>query len=203
MEIDAYVEALASALPTPGGGSAAALTGAFGAALVAMVARITLGNATYASVHGLASDLVTEADSLRHSLLTAQRADERAYGGVVAAGDLPKGTPEEKAARTARMQAALLEAARVPLATGHRLLETLVLVRRALDLGNEHLVSDLGCAAEFASAALRACAYNVRINHRYLRDAETVALQASELQRIEADAERELALVREGARLVS
>ncbi len=124
----------------------------------------------------------------RRELLAARTADERAYAGVVAAQALPRSTPAEKAARTARIQAALADAAAEPLAAAKLALATLRLANDAAHLENEHLASDVGCAAEFAAAALAASAYNVRVNHRYLHDAELVARQAGELNRIETAA---------------
>ena len=196
MEIEAYLESLASAAPAPGGGSAAALVGAAGAALVAMVARITLANAKLAAVHPAAERLVEQADGLRAELLAARGADESAYGAVVTASALPRATAEERAVRTARLQGALAEAARVPLTTAARTLDVLEAARAGLALENAQLASDLGCAAEFASAALRACAFNVRINHAYLQDAVLVTDQAAALARLERAAENALRDVR-------
>lgn len=201
MEIEAYLEALASAAPTPGGGSAAAIVGAAGAALVAMVARITQGSPKHTEVHAAASRLAQDADALRAALLADRELDEAAYGKVVETMALPRGTPEEKAARTQRVQAALANAAAVPLQTAHRLLDVLLLARRSLDLGNDHLVSDVGCAAEFASAAMHACAYNVRINHKFMKNESLSASQAGDLEDLEREAAGELERVRTALRL--
>ena len=200
MEIEAYLSALASDAPTPGGGSAAALVGAAGAALVAMVARITHASPKHAEVHPAAARLSGDADRLRAALLADRELDEAAYGQVVQAMSAPRTTPEEKAARTERLQAALGNAAAVPLQTAHRILDVLLLARRSLDLKNEHLVSDVGCAAEFASAGVRACAYNVRINHHFLKNEALIAAQAGELEDIEREAEHELERVRSAIR---
>jgi hypothetical protein len=83
---------------------------------------------------------------------------------VVAAQALPRSTEAEKAERAARLEAALLAASDAPLETARHALEVLRESRRALALGNRHLASDLGCAAELAAAALAAAAYNVRAN---------------------------------------
>ena len=201
MDISAYLDALASDAATPGGGSAAALVGATGAALVAMVARITLASPKHAEVHAAAASLIEDADAVRSALLADREADEEAYGAVVSVMALPRTTPEEKAARTERMQAALAHAAAVPLQTAHRGREVLTLARRALDLKNDHLVSDVGCAAEFAAAAIRACAYNVRINHKFLKDQALIAAQSSDLQALEQHAATQLEHIRSGIRL--
>jgi methenyltetrahydrofolate cyclohydrolase len=194
--LDGYLEALASARPTPGGGSAATIVAAAGAALVAMVARLTLANAKYAAKRSEAERLIAQADARRLELLEARTTDEKAYQRVVAAQALPRATDEEKSQRTAHVQAALAHAAVAPLAAATLSLAVLILAREAVDLENEHLASDVGCAAEFAAAGLAASAYNVRVNHRYLRDPQFVAQQAAELRALEEAGQGLLAEVR-------
>lgn len=177
LDFDDYLHRLASADPTPGGGSAAALCGAMGAALVAMVARITRENPRYEARHAFADRCIGEADALRNGFLEARTLDEAAYGAVVEAMALPRATDEEKAARTARLQAALAQAAGAPLAAVNLCAALAALTERALDLENANLASDLGCAAEFARAALASSALNVRINHKFLKNDALIAEQ--------------------------
>src|SRR5262245_1681289 len=94
-----FLEALASGESTPGGGAAAALTGAMGAALVAMVCRLTLGRPRYAEVAPLMEESAAEADRLRGELLALADADAEAYQAFSAALALPQETDEQKAAR--------------------------------------------------------------------------------------------------------
>lgn len=183
-EIDAYLERLASADPTPGGGSAATLVGALGAALCAMVARITAGSPRLAGVREDALAIVAEADALRERFEAARALDEQAYGLVVEASALPKSTDEEKRERTAALQAALVGAAEEPLVAAGLAAEGLLLARRAEALGNAHLVSDVECAQHFFRAARAASAANVRINHRFMKDGEVVRAQAERLAAI-------------------
>jgi formiminotetrahydrofolate cyclodeaminase len=179
--IDAYLERLASADPTPGGGSAATLVGAFGAALCAMVARITRAGARYAAVHGEADAIVAAADALRARFVAARAVDEEAYARVVAASALAKSTDDEKLLRTGLIQEALAGAAEAPLAAAAMAAEGAALARRTEALGNTHLVSDVECALAFFRAALESSAANVRINHRFMRDAERVRAQDERL----------------------
>ena len=187
------MEALASAAPTPGGGSAATIVGALGAALVSMVARITSENPAYAAHVAEARSIVADADALRAALTRARATDEEAYGAVVAAMALPKATPEEKAARTERLQAArterlqaaLARAAAAPLQVAELALGVVRLAQRADALGNRHLASDVACAAIFGRAALAARAQNVRINHAFLKDPGLIAAQESALHALE------------------
>jgi formiminotetrahydrofolate cyclodeaminase len=101
---------------------------------------------------------------------------------------LPKTTDDEKRARTAQLQAALAGAAEAPLAAAGMAAEGLALARRAEALGNTHLVSDVECARAFLWAALEASAANVRINHRFMHDAELVRAQDERLLAILAAA---------------
>jgi formiminotetrahydrofolate cyclodeaminase len=183
--IDGYLEALASSAATPGGGSAATVAAALGAALVGMVARITGENPKHAERHALAEHLMLAADERRSDLLAARARDERAYEAVVSATALPRATDEEKAARSAALQHALGSAAAAPLYAASLALETLHLAASALGLRNAHLVSDIGCAAEFAFASLAASAYNVRINHKFMKDRAAIETQETALRGFE------------------
>ena len=176
--LDAYLRQLASAQPTPGGGSAAALVGAVAAALVAMVGRIA---------KSAPNDLVPAADELRAKLLDARQRDEAAYAAVVEAQALPKATDDQRAVRTRALDEALADAARAPLQTAALALDVLQLVDHLLKISMGALESDVACAAEFAYAALTACGYNVRVNHRYMRDEMTIRRQALELVRYEGE----------------
>jgi formiminotetrahydrofolate cyclodeaminase len=186
--LDRYLEALASAEPTPGGGSAATIVAALGSALVAMVARISAGNPAYADRAAEATALAGEADALRAELLEARTRDERAYARVVGAMALPKNSVAEKSLRTEQVQAALAGAAAEPLHAAELALGVLSLARRAEALGNRNLESDVACASTFARAALAASAANVRVNHAYLKDPELVDAQERALRALEAAA---------------
>lgn len=198
--LEGYLLDLGSAKPTPGGGSAAAIAASLGSALVGMVSRITLQSARLAERHDLASRLAEASDTLGTKLVADRAADEAAFAGVMAAMALPKQTPDEKAARTARLQRALAAAAEAPLETARDAIAVLRLADGALGLHNENLNSDVGCAAEFASAALLAAAYNVRVNHVYMKDAAVVAAQAGALDALEAEGTALLERVRSALR---
>jgi methenyltetrahydrofolate cyclohydrolase len=179
--IDAYLDRLASAEPTPGGGSAATLVGALGAALCAMVGRITAASERHAADHGDAQAIVEEADALRERFRAAQTIDEDAYAAVVEASARPKRTDDEKRTRTAAVQRALIGAAEAPLAASGLCAEGIALAARANALGNLHLVSDVECALHCFRAALAGCVANVRINHRFIKDAALVQAQDERL----------------------
>jgi len=172
------------------------MVAAAGASLLAMVARICSANPKYTAHHDLAIELVAQADALREEFLRARERDEAAFDRVVAATAMPKATDSEKHARRAALELALAHAAAEPLAVAQNALEVLRLAQNALDLGNTNLVSDIGCAAEFAHAALAACAYNVRINHKFMRDTAAVEAQRHALERYEREAQAHLVAIR-------
>jgi formiminotetrahydrofolate cyclodeaminase len=170
--IQGYLDRLASAEPEPGGGSAAALVGALGAALVTMVTALTLGKEKFASIQEEMRGLRAKAEAVRDKLQDLVTLDARAYGAVAAAMKLPKGTPEQKAVREQELQVALKGAAEVPLRVAEAALAVAQLSLPAAEMGNPHAVSDAGVAAILADAAAQSAALNVRINLVWINDQE-------------------------------
>ncbi len=184
-----YLDDLASGKPAPGGGSAAALAGALGAALGSMVANFTVGKEKFAAVEERAKAALGECERLRGELTNLVQADVEAYGRYAAATGLPRATEEEKARRTAAVQQAMKEAAGVPMEVCRQCHRVLEVCRELLEIGNPNLVSDVGCAAELAYAALRAALLNVEVNHGFLKDAAFIAAQQEELAPLLATAQ--------------
>ncbi len=172
--VDGFLDALASDTPTPGGGSAAAVSGAIGASLVAMLARLTIGRKKYAAAEELMRAVADEANDARDALLALADEDSRAYDAVSLAMRLPKETDEQKAARREAIQAAFRGACDAPLRVMERCLVVIGLARNAVHRGNVNAASDGAAGAELARAALRVAAYNVRINLGAIDDAEYV-----------------------------
>ncbi len=152
-----------------------------GAALCAMVARITAGSERLAAVREEADAVAADADVLRDRFLAARPVDEAAYMRVVDASALPRGSEAQKQTRTRAMQQALAGAAEAPLVVAGLCAEGIALAARANALGNTHLVSDVECAVHFLRAALAASIANVRINHRFLKDRAVVTAQEERL----------------------
>jgi formiminotetrahydrofolate cyclodeaminase len=163
-----------------------------GAALCAMVARITSASRRLMAVRADAEALIVAADALRERFAAARSIDEAAYGGVVAASALPKDGDDAQRIRTAALQRALAGAAEAPLAVAGMCAEGIELARRAGELGNAHLVSDVECALHFFRAALAASVANVRINHRFIKDAQIVHSQEERLVAIVSTAHEAL-----------
>jgi formiminotetrahydrofolate cyclodeaminase len=179
--VPAYLDALAAGVPTPGGGSAAALVGAMGAALVSMVANYTVGRPRFAAVEAEVAAALEAAGAARERLSALMAEDEAAYAAYTAAAKLPRGTDEEKRDRSRAVQRALLGAAAPPLAMAGVCRRVLDLAATVAAAGNPLLASDAGVAALLAEAALRASAINVRVNLGQVRDGAFVAATEREL----------------------
>jgi formiminotetrahydrofolate cyclodeaminase len=168
--LKAYSEALASGAPAPGGGSAAALVGALGAALNSMVANFTVGREKFAAVEADVRRLLAESERLRGELERLTQADTEAYGRVAAAQKLPRESEEQKAARREAVQEALKAAAEVPRAAVKAAHGVLEVAAELVDIGNPNLITDVGVAAKFGAAALECAALNVEINLAFIKD---------------------------------
>jgi glutamate formiminotransferase / formiminotetrahydrofolate cyclodeaminase len=165
-----FLDSLAAATPTPGGGSAAAQAGAMGAALVAMVARLTIGKKKYTEVEAQMNEILNQAERLRRESAEAVEQDSAAFNGVLSAFKLSHETPEQQAQRAQAIQEAILQAAQVPLAVAQKAVTTMALAERCAALGNLNAISDAASAAALAQAALTSAGYNVRINVNGLSD---------------------------------
>lgn len=185
-----FLDALAGATPTPGGGSAAAYAGAMAAALLVMVARLTIGKKKYADVEDRMREIERRAESLRRELSAAVAADAAAFDGVIGAYRLPKDTPDSQSHRAAAIQSATLQAAEVPLVVTQKALELLELAGEAVEHGNINAISDAGSAAALAVASLDGAALNVRINAAALADRWIAADLVRRIDAIEAQADR-------------
>lgn len=165
-----YLDRLASAEPEPGGGSVAALVGALGAALVTMVADLTLGREKFASVQEEMAKLRSRAEELRAELQELVTLDAEAYGAVANAMKLPRENEAQAQERRQVLQEALVGAAKVPLRAAQAALEVARLCPEAAEKGNPNAVSDAGVAVLLADAAAQAAALNVRINLKWIED---------------------------------
>lgn len=170
---DDFLDALADGTPAPGGGSAAAYAGAAGAALVAMVARLTIGKKKYAAVEAQMQAVLERAESLRTYLQEAVVQDAEAFKGVMDAFRLPKDKPEQQAERKAAIESATLGAAQAPLRVAEKAVEVLDLASQVIAVGNLNAISDGASGAAMARAALNGSGLNVRINVNSLENPQT------------------------------
>jgi methenyltetrahydrofolate cyclohydrolase len=189
MAVEPFLDALASSSATPGGGSAAAIIGAMGAALVSMVCNLTIGKKKYADVEGEMKDVLAKAEALRHKLTGMIQDDVKAFDSVMAAYGMAKETDTDKEKRAAAIQAALKQATDVPMRCCHAAREVIDLAAIASDKGNLNVISDAGVAVLAGYAALRSAALNVFTNARMITDKDFAEAKLEELHKLLAGAE--------------
>jgi methenyltetrahydrofolate cyclohydrolase len=166
-----FLSQLAARVPAPGGGATAALHAAQSAALLAMVARYSDGP-KYAEHAELIGRVLAEADALIPDATALAQADADAFGAVAEAYKLPKDTDDDKAARSAAIEAALGGAARVPAEVVQQALRLAELAEELLPVSNRNVLTDVGAAAEAARAAAVTAALNIEVNLRGIKDTE-------------------------------
>jgi formiminotetrahydrofolate cyclodeaminase len=195
-----FIERLASAAPTPGGGSAAALAGALAAGLTAMVARLSMDRG---GDDELLDQSVRTAEQAAATLLALVDRDAEAFDRVIKAYGLPRGSDQEKQERRAAVQDALQNAAAIPLATAEQAVLVVALTPELARTGNPNAVSDVGVAALLAHAAVRGALLNVAINVKSITDPayrEATTARADDLRQ-RADELRDAAMDLVGASL--
>ena len=168
--LQSFLDALASNAPAPGGGAAAALMGATGAALVSMVCNLTLGKPKYAAVEADIRALLEKSQALRARVMKMMEDDQAVFKTLMLAYGLPKQTDEEKANRRMAIQDALRQATEVPLACARACADVITLSREAAEKGNLQVISDAGVAVAAAEAGLKSAALNVWINVPSIED---------------------------------
>ena len=189
LTLDAFLAQTASAAPAPGGGSIAALNAASSAALIAMVAHLTLGKEKYRDVQSLMERTAAQAEALRVQFLDLIDEDSEAFPQIIGAYKLPKGTEEEKAVRSAAIQAATKTAALVPYRIGELACELFDLAETVIDKGNKGAVTDGAIAVINALAAIRTAFLNVKINLGSIKEQAFVEEMQKKLAAIESMAD--------------
>ena len=176
-----FLDELASSAPAPGGGSAAALAAAIGAALVSMVANLTLGKKKYTEVQDDIQRILDRSEALRQRCVDLLEDDVSAYSRVAAAYKMKRDSAEQREKRLAAIQEALKGATAVPMELAQTCVEILNLCPESADKGNVRAVSDVGVGALMAEAALRAAALNVWINLGSITDETFVERESARL----------------------
>lgn len=182
--INDYLARLASREPTPGGGAAAALHAAQGAALVAMVARYTTGT-KYEQHAELVARITSSADGLVAQALRLADADQHAFQGVIDAYKLPTDTDDLKAARKASIQDALVQAAKTPAQLILLAGAVVDLATELFEVANANVISDVAAAVDAARAAATTARVNIDINVVAIKDTETRSRLAAQTDGLE------------------
>ncbi|MBQ1751167.1 MAG: glutamate formimidoyltransferase [Bacteroidales bacterium] len=184
MSVKDFARETASESAAPGGGSISAYMGALSAALATMVANLSAHKRGWDDRWREFSDVAEKGQSIMNELLILVDEDTRAFNRIMDVFAMPKGTPEEKAARAAALEEATLNAAKVPLRTMEASLRALPLAKEMAEKGNPASASDAGVAALAAVAAIRGADLNVRINAAGLKDRKTAEDLASKASAI-------------------
>jgi formiminotetrahydrofolate cyclodeaminase len=191
--IEGFLDGLASDSPTPGGGAVAALCGAAGAALIAMVCRLTIGREAYEEAESRMREYLAEADEARPAFLELGQRDAEAFDEVMAAFKLPKDDDRAKAERGQAIQRAYEGAARVPLEVAQRATMLLNVAVSTVEHGNVNAASDGLSAAHVLHAAALSAIANVAINAAGLKDDAVAGGLRSEAQAVAGRADGLLA----------
>lgn len=188
LTVEGFINETASSSPAPGGGSIAALNAASSAALITMVANLTLGKEKYAAVEGDMKEVAAKAGALKDDFLALIDEDSNAFNKIMAAFKLPKDTDEAKKARSAAIQDATKGAALVPFKVGQKANELFALAEEVITKGNQNAITDGAVAAMNARAAVKGAFLNVKINLGSIKD----GLFVEDLQKKMAEIENEV-----------
>ena len=184
LQVDGFIDELASDSPAPGGGSVSALNGALGAGLVAMVTRLTIGKKGFEDQKATMEEIRDKADVLKTKLTGLVDEDTQAFNAVMAAFKLPKATPEEKTARSQAIQAGYKLATATPMETAEKCLAVLELAASIAGKANPNTASDLGVAAQIAHAGVQGAVMNVKINLPPIQDKKWCAKESEKTKKL-------------------
>ena len=169
--LDEFISKVAAAVPLPGGGSVAALAGAFAAALGEMMAGLTEGRARFASAQSEVAGIHVKLSGLRAELRALIQEDEEAYQALLDAMRMPRDTEKQRLKRDESLQQAVMGATETPLRTARAVCEVLACLKVLVEIGNPSARSDAAVGAQLAYASLKGAQYNILANIRMLQNA--------------------------------
>ena len=186
-----FIEELASAAPTPGGGAACAYVGVLATCLTSMVGNLTVGKERYRNVEEEARQKLVQLEGIRERLANLVRADEETFAPLAAAYRMPRGTDEERALREAAVQEALYGASEVHLEVMETILEALGVAKFFAYNGNRSALSDIGAAATFARAAAHGVRMTVVANISSMKDEQRARIYKQRMDSLLADIDQQ------------
>ena len=184
LSVREFITELSSGNPTPGGGSVAALCGALGAALSAMVANLTVEREKYEQTWKSMEEVKKTAGDLSARFLELMQEDSDTYQKVITAFELSKETEEQNASREAAIEEAMKQAAAVPLETLRASEKLIRVARDAMRGGNPNAITDAAAAVQLANTTAVVASYNVQINISRIKDQAFVAKCEKEVTEI-------------------
>ena len=185
-----FVEETASSSPTPGGGSVAAFEAANAAALISMVANLTIGKSGYEEVQEEMKKIVVKTEDYRTKFLELMHKDASSFDEAMKAFRLPKNTEEEKRYRSQKIQEGYQHATIVPFEVGKTVYELFDLAETVIENGNQNAVTDGLIAVMQTRTALHSAFYNVKINLSQIKDSDFVESMRKEMATLEQQADR-------------
>lgn len=182
--LEEFLNELASSSPAPGGGSAAALAAAIGAALTSMVCNLTIGKKKYLNIEDEMKSILSQNEKHRKHFADLVERDTNAFNKVMEAYSLPKENDAQKAVRAAAIDSTLKEAALIPLEIMKHCVDALALAKIVAEKGNKNSISDAGVSALLLHSAAESAYMNVRINLNSINDIDFTGWKSKEADSI-------------------
>ncbi len=190
MDLNNFMERLASKEPAPGGGAASALVAMVGSALSSMVSALTEGKKGYEHVQERVKAIELKMLEIRKNLEDLMQEDEQAFNKISSTWKLPKSTDEEKAARKKALQTALRDAIEPPWRIANLASDVMDNALDLLSIGNKNAITDSACSLIFAFSAAEGALLNITINVNLIDDASFRTAQEKRMKSFYASLER-------------
>ena len=190
MDLNNFMERLASKEPAPGGGAASALVAMVGSALSSMVSALTEGKKGYDHVQERVKAIELKMLEIRKNLEDLMQEDEQAFNKISSTWKLPKSTDEEKAARKKALQTALRDAIEPPWRIANLASDVMDNALDLLSIGNKNAITDSACSLIFAFSAAEGALLNITINVSLIDDASFRTAQEKRMKSFYASLER-------------
>lgn len=204
MTCEAFAEETASESPAPGGGSVAAYMGALGSALGTMVANLSAHKPGWDDRWEFFSEYAEKGHCIMNELVSLVDEDTQAFNAIMEVFAMPKSTAEEKAARSAALQEATLNAAKIPLETMRCAYKAFEVLEAMAEHGNPNSISDVGVGVLAVRSAILGAMLNVKINSAGLKDKETAGKLIDEAEELARKAnENEAVLLEKVERIIA
>lgn len=185
MKIKEFCDKIAEKTPTPGGGAVGAVVAGYSAALIEMVANLTLGKKKYQEWESEMEKIIERMENIREKLMDIAKKDIQAFNEVMSAYKLPKNTEEEKKEREKKIQEALIRAADVPFELARITRDLIKDAEVVTEFGNKNAISDALSSAELCKAVFEIAKANVLINLKYVKDENKKNYYKTELEELE------------------
>lgn len=179
-----FAKELASKKPVPGGGGAAAMVAALGAALNTMVANFSYGKKKFIDIKYKHEDLINRGEILRDKLIDLVDKDAQYFEPLSKAYVMPSNNEEEKKLKNDTLQNCLIAACSAPMETLEFSYDAIVLHKEIVEISSINIISDVGVGIQFLKAALNSAYLNVLINLNSIDDENYVKIQKEKAEKL-------------------